>query len=325
MSGNSEPLLLLLNDGRAGHWRQVTALAQQLGGPSIALPVALRQPWRALAPRRFPFGLAAHPELVRALPAQAPQAILSCGRRTALALRWLKAYWGGRPRTVQILHCGIGPEHFDWLVTPRHDGISGPNVILTVGSLNPVDEAWLAAAAPDGSGRPAPRVALLLGGPSRHFTMTRPWLRQRLVELAAAIRRAGGSLEIVASPRAPGWVGVEARAAAVDLVWHFIPWDGGAEAPQAYRAALAAATHLVASADSVNLLSEACATGKPVFVLGADRVRGRVAGCVTALLAAGHARQFAALPDGLSHALYTRPLRETPAVAGHLLRSGLLG
>lgn len=324
MAGNSEAALLLLNDGRAGHWRQVRALAERLGGPSIEIPVRLRQPWRALAPHRFPLGLAAHPEIRSALPAEPPAAVLSCGRRSALVLRWLKRRWpDDPPLTVQILDCGLDPRTFDWVVTPRHDGLSGPNVIRTLGSLNPVDDAWLAAAQyPAPVPAPAPSLVVLLGGPTRACVWNRRWWREWLGRITAVAEKAYGSVTVVGSPRTPAWVAEEAHSQQSGVRCQSIPWPAAGDTDEAYRAMLAAATHLVVSADSVNLLSEASATGKPVFVIGAERARGRARAFVDALIGGAYAVDASMLADALRSGRRTRVLRETGAVAVRLRQSG---
>jgi hypothetical protein len=256
----------LLHDGRAGHWRQVRALAHYLPLEESVLPVNLRLPWRWFAPYRLPFGLAAHPGLLEVKSKQ-PQVIVSCGRRSALAARWLQRYFDGRPKTVQILDCGLPPDRFSWVIAPRHDELEGGNVIPTIGSLNPVSEEWLEQAVnlPE-SGLHAlkPRLVLLLGGPSSNFSFSRRWLRASLASVCEHL--AGGSLTIVDSPRTPGWVADEIDRLPAEIPRHRIAWSPqdaeGSE--RRYGAALALADFIVVSADSVNLVSEACASGKPV-------------------------------------------------------------
>ena len=206
MSVNSGPEAWLLHDGRAGHWRQVSALAHFLPVECSVHPVQVKPPWRWFAPYRFPGGLPAHADL---LPASAapPTVIISCGRRSALAARWLNQHFGGQPKTVQILDCGLSPGLFTCVIAPRHDRLQGEKVVVNTGSLNPVDESWLARGA-DRSQFPSsidgqPEL-LLLGGVSRHFHFSRTWVRSILSRLR--IERAGDTLIIAESPRTPAWV-----------------------------------------------------------------------------------------------------------------------
>ncbi len=340
--------VLLLLDDRPGHRRQAEALAHYLPLPAWPMNVTLRPPWRWLAPRGLTGCLRAHgwlQQLALAPPgltmaAQGlgpPAAIISCGRRTALAMRALQQHWQGQPRTVQILHCGLPPPAFSWLITPQHDGVQGPNVIRTLGSLNPVDEDWLAhGASLPAASWPAlppgcPRIAVLLGGPSRHFRFERVWLRNQLTGLAQQAAQSGAALELVCSARTPPWAGAEFRQACSRVPHRLHPWQPGQEGAcrASYQAVLAAADRLLVSADSVNLLSEACATGKPVSVMGAAGLRGRPARLVECLLQQGYVQSDQAVATASSTVAsedVPRPvLRETQAVAGQLLRSGLLG
>lgn len=313
------PVALLPHDGRAGHLRQSTALAQALGLSAAVLPVPLRMPWRALAPHGGSLGWAIHRRDWAPLPDRPPRLIIACGRRAAQGGLWLRDHWNARPALVQILDCGLPASRFDAVVVPRHDHLRGDRVITMTGSLNPVDEAWLAAGAqawPALGELPRPRLTVLLGGPARGVDFHRAASPAALAGWRDAVAERGGSLVLVASPRTPpGWMD------AVDSSLGALPrarlaWPAS---QVRYAGALAHATHLLVSADSTNLLSEACATGCPVAVLRGDSVHGRRAGLLASLRDAG------VLVDAdrlLDHGPVT-PLREAPRVARLLRR--LLG
>jgi mitochondrial fission protein ELM1 len=304
----------------------VRALGRFLPLEPVAVPVRLRPPWRWSAPRRLPFGPAAHPSLL-ATAGPRPQVIVSCGRRSALAARWIQDHFEGRPKTVQILDCGLPPERFTWVIAPRHDELRGANVITTIGSLNPVDEEWLGrcgAEAGGGSAPAAPNRLLLPGGPSRNFDFSRRWFRETLGGLAGCL--SGGSLTIVLSPRTPSWALEEIRRLPANGSVHCVAWNGrdpqGSE--RDYARALARADVILVTADSVNLASEACASGKPVCLVGLERARGKIARFGRYLVDEGFAHAFD--PERMKTGLIgaTRCLRETGRVARRLIDSGLL-
>src|SRR3546814_7062274 len=67
-------------------------------------------------------------------------------------------------KVVQILDPRLDPALWDVVVAPLHDGLAGANVITTLGSLHPVDDAWLADARTRFAAfeaLPRPRTALL--------------------------------------------------------------------------------------------------------------------------------------------------------------------
>jgi mitochondrial fission protein ELM1 len=79
---------------------------------------------------------------------------------------------------------------------------------------------------------------------------------------------------------------------------------------------LGAADRIVVTADSVNMASEACASGRPVFLCAPDGVRGKLARFHASLVAGGHARWLTAAPETFEPV----PLVELPAVAAEVRR-----
>lgn len=311
------PQAWILTDGRAGNLRQAAALATALGlDQAGARTVRPQAPWRWLAPRIAP---GAGRALGEALDGVAPPALaIGCGRQAALATRLLRRRGVA---TVQILDPRLDPRHWDVVVAPEHDGLLGPNVVTLLGSLNPVDALWLADARrqfPALGALPRPRTVLLLGGDTRR----RPYapadfeaLAGRLdAMLGRADDRLDGSLLATASRRTPAAVRAALRrryAATPGLVW-CDPTDG--ENP--YPGLLAWADRIVCTADSANLLSEACATPAPVYVADPAAAQGRLAHLLRALEARGRVRPLAA---GLVD-FPVEPLRETTRAADRVHR-----
>jgi mitochondrial fission protein ELM1 len=303
----------VLHDGAAGNRRQALALATALDLPGHEAP--LRPDWRArlLAPRRFPG--AAHAlgdALAACLSAPAPQLVIGCGRAAALATRLARA---AGHRTVQILDPRIDPRHWDLVVAPEHDQLRGANVLSLVGSLHPVDDAWLAAMRTSFArleALPRPRTAVLLGGPTRATRFDRDALEVMLARLDEALARDGGSLVVCGSRRTPvDWApGLRARYADAAHGAHRL-WLDASDGDNPYAGALAWADRIVASPDSVNMVSEACATRVPVHVAEPGRASGRVARFLASLLARGRIRAQAPVLA----AFEVEPLRETARVA----------
>ena len=123
------------------------------------------------------------------------------GRQAALATRLLHKRGA---RAVQILDPRLPARLWDWVVAPAHDGLSGAHVIQVHGSLNEIDDAWLAearAAFPALGALPGPRTAVLIGGPSAHLEFDVAALDALCTQLDALA--AGGALMITASRRTP--------------------------------------------------------------------------------------------------------------------------
>lgn len=302
----------VLTDGRSGNLRQAAALAGALGFASARnWTLAPRAPWRWLAPRRLPLAhWAFGREFAHAL-AKPPRLAIGCGRQAALATRLLRER--GVP-VVQILDPRLDPALWDLVVAPEHDGLAGDNVLTLLGSLHPVDEDWLAQARADFDALaqlPRPRIALLAGGPSPHAKLDAAAFAATLARVEAVCTAEGGSLLATASRRTP-----DAWKQALQAQRPRPPgicWLGGTGDASAnpYPGLLAWADRIVCTADSVNMLSEACATRAPVFVADIDRVHGRPRRFIDALLERGRVRP---LDDTLAP-FPVEPLRETARIA----------
>ena len=315
-SADFSPIAWALSDGHAGNVRQTHALAAALGVGTREWVLAARAPWRWVAPRRLPlaaraFGDAFAGALAGAVPHR-PGLAIGCGRQAALATRLLR---GTGTRTVQILDPRIDPCHWDLVIAPEHDGLRGDNVLSLLGSLHPVDDLWLAAARagfPALGQLPRPLTTVLVGGPSAHAAFDAASVAALVDGLASAQRRDGGSLLITTSRRTPE--AAVARLRALVAAQPGLLWAGAGDGPNPYAGLLGWADRIVGTADSVNMLSEACATSVPVFVFGADRLGGRPRRFVDALQALGRLRAF----DDALGAFPVTPLRETARVAAEV-------
>ncbi len=309
---------LVLSDGAAGNQNQALALAGALASEVETLGLDARAPWRWLAPHRLPGSASAFgPAFAARLRAPWPDVAIGCGRQAALATRLLREAGDGACRVVQILDPRIDPAHFDIVVAPEHDGLHAANAIATRGGLNAIDDAWLErsrAAFPELAALPAPRYALLLGGPTRALALDRAWWEGLAATLSARLRAEGASLMLTSSRRTPGWLRAAARDAFAGVPGR--QWHGAADGPNPYAGFLAWADAVVATPDSVNMLSEAAATRVPLWSHAPRPLRGKVGNFVAALHASGRLRFL----DEPASADPIIPLRETARVAREIRR-----
>lgn len=307
---------LALSDGAAGNANQALALAAALGAAIDPLQLAPYPPWRWFSPRQLPGSRHALGEsFAQRLHPPWPDVAIGCGRQAALATRLIRNASAGVCKAVQILDPRINPRHFDLVIAPQHDELTGANVITTLGSLNAIDDAWLQqarAAFPGLLDLPTPRYALLLGGPTRALKLDRDYWSQLTTILSARLRAEGASLMLTSSRRSPAWLRKAARTAFAGIPcrqWHD-PGDGA----NPYAGFLAWADAIVVTPDSVNLLSEAAATRVPVWTFAAHPINGKVGRFVEALRARGRVRFLgeSAAPGAIV------PLRETARVAAEI-------
>ena len=303
----------VITDAAAGNQRQALALAEHLQRPVRHLVLEPRAPWSWLSPRLTLGASMALPVQQRATFAPPwPAVAVGCGRAAALFTRMLRELSDGECYTVQILNPRIDPAHWDCVIAPRHDGISGANVLQPLGSLNPVDERWLTdgrESCPQFAELPQPRVGVLLGGPRKGIALDADYARQLATLLIEHQHREGGSLLVIASRRTP--------PAMIEVFRHFtrnLPglfWAGRNDGNNPYPGVLGWADKLVVTPDSVNMLSEACAVGCPVQTFTTAALPDRIERFHQSLRRAGVLGQL----GQPSAAMRGTPLRETAALA----------
>lgn len=310
------PVTCALHDGRAGNARQALALAGALDAEAVQLALSPRAPWRWFAPRKLPASGHAFGDAFAKLAATAPALAVGCGRQAALATRLLRARGG---KVVQILDPRMDPRLWDVVVAPEHDGLRGENVFTLLGSLNPVDDPWLANArqrSHEMAGLPSPHTVLLVGGPTRHAALGDADFQCLLRGLSRRAAEDGGSLSVAASRRTPAsW-----RDAMTGIPPGLpgLRWRDDRDGMNPYAGLLGHADRIVCTPDSVNMLSEAAATRVPVFAWTPQSLQGRPRRFLDALTTQGRVR---ALDQQCSMPVFVaEPLRETARIAAAIRR-----
>lgn len=194
-----------------------------------------------------------------------PRLLIATGRRTVAASVAIKRI-NPATLTVQIQNPHYATSAFDLVVTPAHDQLRGDNVITTNGALHGVTRIKLDKAADEFSGAlahlPRPIIAVLVGGANKVYRMT-PAL---IMDFCASLRTLAKSSECsfaVTPSRRTGAENTAALHRGLADTPHLI-WDG--EGPNPYLGFLGLADAIIVTSDSVNMISEACAAGKPVYV-----------------------------------------------------------
>lgn len=256
----------VLTDGGVGMVNQARGFAEAMGFQPVLKAIRPRWPWRHLAPHLWLFPLLAAGRGGDKLVPPWPDLIVACGSKAIAPTLAIKQRSGGKTRIVYVQRPSMGAGRFDLVVSPRHDGLSGANVIAVRGAVNHVTRQRLDQAAIQHAARfahlPRPRVAVLIGGDNGVYRLSPDAAAKLADQLAGLCKRDGAGLLVTTSRR----TGKEAEAAIRERL-EGLPafvWDGSGDNP--YFAFLGLADAVVATCDSVNMVSEALATGKPVHV-----------------------------------------------------------
>lgn len=309
------PTSWVLTDGKAGDELQALSVTEALGlDPEIRRvrprpPFVWAMPWGPIDPRERPGA----PQSPIAPPF--PDLLIASGRRAVPYLRFVKRASGGRTYTVFLKDPRTGPQAADFIWSPSYDRLRGPNVLATLTPPHRVSTRKIkeARATPDPrlAHLPHPRVAVLVGGDSRHHRFTEQdveRLRAYLTSLAAT----GAGLMITASRRTPPPLREALVALAREHGGFF--WEGSGENP--YVAMLSLADFIVATADSFNMIGEAAATGRPVLVFSPSGGHPKLDVYMEGLKAHGVVHAFEGRLEGQAY----QPLNSTPQIADVIAR-----
>ncbi len=309
------PSVWVVHDGKVGMANQVIGLAEALGFPFAEKRLVIRAPWRHLAPQFWLQPLAALSAEGDRLTPPWPDLLIACGRLATAPALAVKRASGGRLFWVQVQDPRYARGEVDLMVVPDHDPARGGNVFRTQGAVHRVTPQRLSEGArrlaPRLAHLPRPLVAVLIGGDNKVYRLGEARF-PAFVEQLAALARRGFGIAITPSRRT-GETALTVLHEKLRGLPAFI-WDGAGENP--YFGLLGLADAVVVTADSVSMVSEAAATGKPVHVVDLDGGSAKFARFHQALREAGITRPFT---GAIGSWRYT-PLDDTERAAAEIRR-----
>jgi len=253
----------IFSDGKAGHDAQALGVVEALGLTPEIKRVDLTGIYKLMAPwGPLP---TSGPDGARLLDPPWPTFAFATGRTTIPYIRALRRRAGLETYTVILMDPRTGANSADLIWVPAHDKRRGPNVISTLTAPHRYSSARLRAlhanAHPDVAALPRPRIACLIGGPNGDYRYSSAD-ETRLVETLGRLADSGAGLMVTTSRRTPERLAARIRASAAGERSFF--WDGKGQNP--YPDFIAHADKFVITADSVSMICEAAATGRPIFV-----------------------------------------------------------
>jgi len=297
---------------------QVSGLAEAVGLPYVAKVSRPRRPWSWLPGHLCPGVLNGLTADSAPLVPPWPDLLITCGRRSTPLSIAIRKQSRGRTFTVHIQDPRIPARYFDMVVPMAHDPIRGENVFPTELALHHITKTKLTEAAQHFARRfaplPRPLVAVLIGGRTRKHPFTQDECR-RLTDRLDKLRQEYGAGLIVTTSRRTGEENtalIRERLAGDDT----LIWSGDGENP--YMGMLALADFILATEDSVSMVSEACASGHPVYTLPLEGDARRLTAFHKRLQQTGITRRFS---DRLE--TWTAPLQDETARIADLIRAYL--
>ncbi|XVF76157.1 hypothetical protein PTKIN_Ptkin13bG0243600 [Pterospermum kingtungense] len=272
-----------------------------------------------------------------------PLLVVASGRDTISVASSIKRLAAENVFIVQIQHPRSRLDRFDLVITPQHDYYPltphakkqipwflrrwitpreppDRHVVLTVGALHLADSTALRSVASVWHDELAPLAKPLLvvniGGPTSSCQYGVD-LAKQLTAMLHNVLWSCGSVRISFSRRTPEKVSEILLKEFTNNPKVYI-WSG--EGPNPHMGHLAWADAFVITADSVSMLSEACTTGKPVYVIGAERCTWKFADFQKTLRERGVVRPFTGKEDISQNWSYT-PLNDTADAASQVIKA----
>ncbi len=312
----------ILTEGLAGTEAPCRGLARALGVEPVLKRVRVRQPWDSLPGRLWIRPLAAPTADSDPLVPPWPELLISSGNVAAPLALAIKHESGGTTRVVHVQNPKLRLDRFDLVIAPRHDAVSGPNVVTTRATLHGLSPDSLASAAQEWEPRlrhlRRPLVAVLIGGSNRRFELSPARIGALAGDLRALMYDQGMGLAVTPSRRT-GATNTALLRAELGPAGAFI-WDGAA--PNPYLGLLALADFILVTQDSVSMISEAIGTAKPVYWIRLPGKSRRLQRFVDELTADGVLREFRGSQTPLERWSYTPPDDTARAAAAIRQRFG---
>lgn len=263
------PRVWLLMAHRAGDNTQVLALGEALCWPFEIKRFTYAR-WETLVNWPFSSTLAGV-DTRRSSPLGPPwpDLVITAGRRNEPIARWIRRRADRRVRLVHVGRPWARPDRWDLVVTtPQYRLPEAANVLQNEAPLHRVTSERLCKEAAIWQSRfaalPRPLIAVLAGGNSGPYPFDAASGRRLGLAASAMAREFGGSLLVTTSARTPPATAA-ALFGAIDVPAYRYRWTPGAS-DNPYYGLLAAADRIIVTGDSVSMLAEACATGRPVHV-----------------------------------------------------------
>ncbi len=293
--------ILVLDDGKKGHLKQSLAVVKQIkryrqdkGFKPEDTPVDTARISFKNSFRKSVFNLispftarkaqgklrlmrwALDPESYKAAVMRYADVIVSCGSALTGASMYLKAENYARSVTI-LAPAAYARKKFDVIVMPSHDLKKGKvpdNAAVTELAPNLIDPEELLPLRKEHSG---PCIGLLIGGENPHFGFTADLARQIAVGVKAACGRTGGHFYATTSRRTPP----EADEVFKELLngdTRSMGFVTGREDTdeRTVEKILASSDVVVVSGESISMVSEAVASGKPVLVFMPEKKSPKV-------------------------------------------------
>jgi hypothetical protein len=257
-----KPKALLLTEGYHGMISQVEGLAKALNADFQHRIVKLKWLWNYIPPKLSPVSRLILKNEQYITENEKFDLVISCGRKSVIPSIFIKKK-NKKIFTIHIQDPKVRFNNFDLIVAPEHDELKGENVITSKGAIHYITRLEIEKARSYLLDKIQNEkiVSLILGGPNKYYNFSNEELTNIFREIKSSFISQGYKAIIIPSMRTPKRI--------IDLAINEFLTDGfvvNSVDKQAYLSSLAIANSIVVTCDSTSMISEAAASGKPIFV-----------------------------------------------------------
>ncbi len=257
-----KPKALLLTEGYHGMISQVEGLAKALNADFQHRIVRLNWLWNYIPPKLSPVSRLILKDEQYITEYEKFDMVISCGRKSVIPSIFIKKK-NKKIFTIHIQDPKVRFNNFDLIVAPEHDELKGENVITSKGAIHYITRLEIEKARSYLLDKIQNEkiVSLILGGPNKYYNFSNEELTNIFGEIKSSFISQGYKAIIIPSMRTPKRI--------IDLAINEFLTDGfvvNSVDKQAYLSSLAIANSIVVTCDSTSMISEAAASGKPIFV-----------------------------------------------------------
>ena len=261
---------LIASDGSDGMHNQSIALAKSIGfKPQIVKikPYWLSRLFPIFFAGRFNFPLSNND---KSLLSKQSKILITCGNRMAGISIGLKRIYRKNNKNIYTIHIqnpNIPSKYFDLLVIPEHDNLTGKNIIVSEGSIHLVDKKQIKIAYDKLNIKNLKgfkdHIVVLVGGNTKRQKVSYNYVIKFINEIKRIQKIFKTKIILCPSRRTPENLLKHFRENKSNNIF-IAEKKKNNENP--YPGIIYNAKLIIATTDSVNLLSEAVGSGKAVFV-----------------------------------------------------------
>jgi uncharacterized protein len=250
---------LLLTQGAHGMTSQVEGLAKALNLDFKHQTIKLKKFWNFIPPKFTPIST----NVLREKFICDAKVIISCGRKSVIPSIALKKKFGKDIFNIHIQDPTVAPSNFDLIVCPKHDDLNGKNILQTTGAIHYISEQEIKKKLNylkiDEVNKKI--VTFIIGGPNNYYDFSEKEIDRVFSKMKVKFSPDKYKIIIIPSYRTPK--NIIDKANNVFSHDHLVIKTVD---KNAYLSALGKADYIVITCDSTSMISEAAATGKPIYV-----------------------------------------------------------